>query len=66
MKRLNLSDFQIISLSACKGQATVEYILFILIMLIACSCALKIIIIAWQYKFELISKFTGTLSVLFC
>lgn len=48
------------------GQATVEYILFILIIIIACSGALKVMIIAWQYKFELISKFTGTLSVFFC
>ncbi len=30
------------------AQAMVEYILFVLIMLIACSGVLKIIIIAWQ------------------
>ncbi len=48
------------------AQAMVEYILFVLIMLIACSGVLKIIIIAWQYKFELISKITGTVSVFFC
>ena len=48
------------------AQAMVEYILFVLIMLIACSGVLKIIIIAWQYKFELISKITGAISVFFC
>ena len=62
---LQSSNLSIIKISNI-GQATVEYILFVLIMIIACSGALKVILIAWQYKFELISKFTGTLSVLFC
>ena len=65
MKILKSSNLQIIQ-SSNIGQATIEYILFILIMLIACSGALKVIIIAWQHKFELISKMAGALSVIFC
>ena len=66
LKSLIISIFYYFNHQKCKGQATVEYVLFVLIMLIACSGVLKIIIIAWQYKFELISKITGALSVLFC
>ena len=50
------------SLSNISAQATVEYILFILIMLIACSGVLKIIIVAWQHKFEFISQMVGVFS----
>ena len=48
------------------AQATVEYILFVLIMLIACSGVLKLIIVAWQHKFALISQMTGVFSAFFC
>lgn len=48
------------------AQATVEYILFVLIMLIACSGVLKMIIVAWQHKFELVSQMTGVFSAFFC
>jgi hypothetical protein len=54
------------SLSNISAQATVEYILFILIMLIACSGVLKIIIVAWQHKFEFISQMAGVFSAFFC
>ena len=48
------------------AQATVEYILFVLIMLIACSGVIKMIVVAWQYKFEIISKTVGVFGALFC
>lgn len=55
-----------IALRNISAQATVEYILFVLIMLIACSGILKVIIVAWQHKFEFISQMAGVFSAFFC
>ena len=49
-----------------KGQALVEYIIFILVLLMASYGAVKLFIIAWKYKFNFIStNYGGIISVLF-
>ena len=47
------------------GQATVEYVLFTLIMFAASYGMVKLFILAWQHKFEFVSFITGVSNVLF-
>ena len=48
-----------------KGQALVEYIIFILVLLMASYGAVKLFISALKHKFDFISLFYGVASVLF-
>lgn len=48
-----------------QGQAMVEYVFFILVLLIASYGMVKLFILAWKYKFEFISLVSGVTSVLF-
>ena len=47
------------------GQAAAEYVLFILVMFAASYGMVKIFILAWKHKFELVSLITGISNVLF-
>lgn len=47
-----------------QGQAMVEYVFFILVLLIASYGMVKLFILAWKYKFEFISLVSGVTSVL--
>ena len=47
------------------GQAMVEYVLFILVMFIASYGMIKLFILVWQHKFELVSFIVGVSNVLF-
>lgn len=47
------------------GQAMVEYVLFTLIMFAASYGMVKIFIIAWKHKFEVVSFIVGVSNVLF-
>ncbi|MBO7611452.1 MAG: hypothetical protein J6T23_04490 [Elusimicrobia bacterium] len=47
------------------GQATVEYVLFTLIMFAASYGMVKIFILAWKHKFEFVSFIVGVSNVLF-
>ena len=47
------------------AQATVEYVLFTLIMFAASYGMIKIFILAWKHKFEFVSFIVGVSNVLF-
>lgn len=47
------------------GQAMVEYVLFTLIIFAASYGMVKIFIIAWKHKFEVVSFIVGVSNVLF-
>jgi hypothetical protein len=47
------------------GQAMVEYVLFILVMFIASYGMIKLFILVWQHKFELVYFIVGVSNVLF-
>lgn len=47
------------------GQATVEYVLFTLVMFAASYGMVKVFILAWKHKFEFISFIAGISNVLF-
>lgn len=49
-----------------KGQALVEYVIFILVLLMASYGTVKLFISIWKYKFVFISTtYGGVISVLF-
>ncbi len=48
-----------------KAQATVEYVLFLLIMFAASYGMVRLFIIAWKNKFDFISVIVGVSDVLF-
>lgn len=47
------------------GQATVEYVLFTLVMFAASYGMVKLFVIAWKHKFDFISFIAGVSNVLF-
>ena len=47
------------------GQAMVEYVLFTLIMFIASYGMVKLFILAWKHKFEVVSFIVGVSNALF-
>jgi len=47
------------------GQATVEYVLFTLVMFAASYGMVKLFIVAWKHKFEFMSFIIGVSNVLF-
>ena len=47
------------------GQATVEYVLFTLVMFAASYGMVKLFVIAWKHKFEFVSLIAGVSNVLF-
>ena len=47
------------------GQAMVEYVLFTIIMFMASYGMVKLFILAWKHKFELVSFIVGVSNVLF-
>jgi hypothetical protein len=47
------------------AQATVEYILFIVIIFIASCGMVKLFSLVWKYKFNIISFSAGTFNAIF-
>ena len=47
------------------GQATVEYVLFTLVMFAASYGMVKLFVLAWKHKFEFVSLIVGVSNVLF-